>query len=42
MDKEFDRSQEYFLVVENVDSGEIDRIQYQMDLTVGGGFDFDI
>lgn len=42
-DQSYDNSASYALVVENADTAEeVVRIPYQMDLTIGGGFGFDI
>lgn len=42
-DRDFDNSRAYYLVIQNTETKEeIQRIQYQMDLTIKGDFGFDI
>ena len=42
IDQDFDRAGHYQLIIQNVEANTTTSIDYQMDLTVGGGFDFDI
>ncbi|MCG0885409.1 BREX-1 system phosphatase PglZ type A [Lactiplantibacillus plantarum] len=42
IDQDFERSGQYQLVIKNAEANTKKLIDYQMDLTVGGGFDFDI
>ena len=42
IDQDFERGGQYQLVIKNVEANTSTLIDYQMDLTVGGGFDFDI
>ena len=42
-DRDFDNSGAYYLIIQNAETKEeIQRIQYQMDLTIKGDFGFDI
>ncbi|UVH24445.1 BREX-1 system phosphatase PglZ type A [Lacticaseibacillus paracasei] len=42
IDQDFERGGQYQLVIKNVEANTSTLVDYQMDLTVGGGFDFDI